>query len=266
MQKGDMAVISYTATDKSNDRVFDSTIAEQAKKAGIFDERVRYEPVHVIIGNKELMPALEEELVKMKEGEQKKVLLNPKKAFGERKAELIKVMPMKEFISREIRPVPGLMVEMNNVRGKVQSVSGGRVRVDFNHELAGKELEYDVKLEKILTEKKEKLDALGKKFFTGTNAEIKEEKNVVEVKFNLILPRPELKGEFASIIFSNFPEIKKIMFIEELEKKEEKTGSEEKPKKEETKKQAKKENKEATKPNQETEEEQETEEQEVKEE
>jgi FKBP-type peptidyl-prolyl cis-trans isomerase 2 len=260
MEKGDIAVISYTATDKTNDKVFDSTIAVNAKKAGIFDERVSYAPVHVIIGNKELMPALEEELIKMNAGEQKKVLLNPKKAFGERKPELIKVMPMKEFISRDIRPVPGLMVEMNNVRGKVQSVSGGRVRVDFNHELAGKELEYDVKVEKILTEKKEKLDALGKKFFIGTNAEVKEEKNTVEVKFNLILPRPELKGEFTSVVFSNFPEMKKIRFIEELDKKEDKKTrkeeTEEKPKQEDTKKQGKKENKEETKQaKQETEEE-----------
>jgi len=223
MEKGDIAVISYTATDKTSNTVFDSTKEEQAKKAGIFDKKTKYTPISIMIGNNELMQTLEEEIKKMKTGEEKKILLTPEKAFGERKSELIKVLPMKEFIARDIRPVPGLIVELNNMRGKIQSVSGGRIRVDFNHELAGKELEYEVKLEKVLTEKKEKLESLKEKFFAGTDAKIKEEKDKVELKFSLIIPEPRLKGSFAQAVFSNFKEVKKISFTEELEKQEEKT-------------------------------------------
>ncbi len=244
MEKGDIAVISYTATDKTNDKVFDSTIKEQAEKAGIFNEKITYEPLNIIIGNKELMPQLEEEITKMKAGEEKKILLKPEQAFGERKAEMIKVLPLKEFISREIRPVPGLPFELNNMRGKVQSVSGGRVRVDFNHELAGKEIEYDVKLEKLITEKKDKLEAIKEKFFMGTNAKIKEEKNEISVEFNLILPQPHAKANFTEVVFSNFEEIKKINFIESLKRQEEtkgKTKEEKKSKKVEPKEETEKE-------------------------
>ncbi len=222
MDKGDIAVISYTATDKTNDLVFDSTDRETAKKAGILDEKARYNPISVLIGNNELMKPLEEEVQKMKAGEEKKIVLSPEKAFGKRNPELVKVLPLKEFIARNIKPMPGLPVELNNMRGRVQSVSGGRVRVDFNHELAGKEIEYNIKVEKIITEKKEKLESLKEKFFLGTDAKIKEEKNEIEVKFSLIIPRPELKGGFTETVFSNFEGIKKIRFVEELEKKEEK--------------------------------------------
>jgi FKBP-type peptidyl-prolyl cis-trans isomerase SlyD len=223
MKKGDIAVISYTAKEKATNKIFDSTNEKKAREAGIFNEKIRYEPINVIIGNNELMKSLEEEIIKMKEGEEKKIELKPEKAFGERKPELIKVMPLKEFTSRDIKPVPGLTVELNNLRGKIQSVSGGRVRVDFNHELAGKELQYEIKLEKVITEKKEKLEALKNKYFPGMKAELKNEGKEIEIKFSSIMPRHELKAAFAETIFSNFNDIKKIKFIEEVEKKEKET-------------------------------------------
>lgn len=243
MEKGDIAVISYTATDKVNGKVFDSTIKEQAVKAGIFDEKINYKPVSIIIGNKELLQGLEEEITKMNPGEEKKISLKPEKAFGKRSAELIKVMPMKEFIARDIRPMPGLIVELNNMRGKIQSVSGGRIRVDFNHELAGKEIEYEVKLEKVLTEKKEKLEALKEKFF-GEKAKIKEEKEKLEVLFDGIVPEPKLKAAFSQAIFKNFEEIKKLNFTEEIEKPKEKNNKEveEEIKKDENQKETKENN------------------------
>ncbi|MFH1664456.1 MAG: peptidylprolyl isomerase [archaeon] len=219
MEKGDIAVISYTATDKTSNTVFDSTKEEQAKKAGIFDEKTKYSPITIVIGNNELMKALEEEIKKMKAGEEKKIPLTAENAFGERKSELIKVLPMKEFIARNIRPVPGLAVELNNMRGRIQSVSGGRVRVDFNHELAGKELEYEIRLEKVITEKKEKLEALKERFF-GKEAKASEEKDAIEIVFDGIVPHPQIKADFVQTVFSGFSEVKKIRFTEEIQRKE----------------------------------------------
>jgi len=226
MEKGDIIIINYTATDKTNNKMFDSTNKEKAKEAGIFNEKIRYSPLSILVGNNELMKPLEDEIKKMKQGEEKEILLSPEKAFGKRKSELIKVLPMKEFITRNIRPVPGLTVELNDARGKIQSVSGGRVRVDFNHELAGKEIEYKVKLEKVITEEKEKIESIKEKFFAGANAKLKQEKTEIEVGFNLIIPQPQLKGGFVQTIFSNFEHIKKVRFVEEIEKKEDKKAVE----------------------------------------
>jgi len=64
MEKGDIAVIDYTATNKSSEKIFDSTIKENAVKAGIFDEKINYAPVSITIGNNELLKSLEEEILK----------------------------------------------------------------------------------------------------------------------------------------------------------------------------------------------------------
>jgi hypothetical protein len=81
-------------------------------------------------------------------------------------------MPLSEFTKRDLQPFPGMVVEIDNQKAKVQSVNGGRVRVDFNHELAGQTLTYDFKVVKILKTPQEKLDALAGDLFivVGENA------------------------------------------------------------------------------------------------
>jgi FKBP-type peptidyl-prolyl cis-trans isomerase SlyD len=97
----------------------------------------------------------------MKSGEEKTVVVHPKDAFGEREPELVKLVPLKVFKANGINPAPGLVVVLeNNLPGRVQTVSGGRVRVDFNHELAGRTLEYELKIDEKLTDEKEKIKAL----------------------------------------------------------------------------------------------------------
>ena len=43
--------------------------------------------------------------------------------------------------------------------GIVRSVSGGRVIVDFNHPLSSKDVHYDVEVLKIVTDKKDQIQA-----------------------------------------------------------------------------------------------------------
>jgi len=108
---------------------------------------------------------LEETLREMNVGEKRHVRLAPEKAFGQRRRELVAVVPLQEFRQRKIMPVSGLVIEIDGRYGKVQTVSGGRVRVDFNSDLAGKEVEYDVKVEKELKTAEEQVQALAEKYF-----------------------------------------------------------------------------------------------------
>ncbi len=157
----DVVRVSFTGRIKDTDRVFDTTYAEVAKKAGTFSEHLTYGPAPMILGENRLIPGLEQALSKMKSGEEKTVVIHPKDAFGEREPELVKLVPLKVFKANGINPAPGLVVILeNNLPGRVQSVSGGRVRVDFNHELAGKTLEYELRMDEKLTDEKEKIRAL----------------------------------------------------------------------------------------------------------
>jgi len=157
----DIVRVSFTGRVKDTGKVFDTTYAEVAKKAGIFNEHLTYGPTPMILGENRLIPGLEQALSKMKSGEEKTVVVHPKDAFGEREPELVKLVPLKVFKANGINPAPGLVVVLeNNLPGRVQTVSGGRVRVDFNHELAGKTLEYELKIDRKLTDEEKKIRAL----------------------------------------------------------------------------------------------------------
>ena len=165
MTKGNIVSIEFTGKDITTGKIFDTTHAETAKKEGILNEKRTYGPIVVSLGMGEILPGLDAALETMKEGESKTVTLEAKEAFGERNVQLVRVVPLSEFKKNNVAATPGTIVNANDMIGKVQSVSGGRVRVDFNPDLAGLEVEYQVKVTKTYTKPEEKLQALVKKAF-----------------------------------------------------------------------------------------------------
>lgn len=164
--EGEVILVSYTARDRDSGRVHDTTSEKEAKEAGIWNQEREYRPLPVVFGQGNVFEKLENELKGMGVGESKKVLMEAKEAFGERNPELIRIVALKAFHEKKIAPFPGLVVEVDGKMGRIQSVSGGRVRVDFNHELAGKELEYEIKVEKRLESGLEIIRALAQKYFS----------------------------------------------------------------------------------------------------
>lgn len=166
MEEGDFVYIDYTGRIKETNEVFDSTSEEVAKREGIYNSKVRYRPIPVIIGDNFLIPGLDEELRKMKVGEKKKVLIPYEKAFGARDPNLIKLIPESEFEKRNITPKVGMMVNVSGISGRIVSISGGRVRVDFNHPLAGKNLEYEIEIKEKVEDRERKIKCIVT-YFTG---------------------------------------------------------------------------------------------------
>ncbi|MBN1941093.1 MAG: peptidylprolyl isomerase [Candidatus Diapherotrites archaeon] len=225
MDSGKIVLVNYTGRITANNEAFETTVEKTAVDAGIFDERRQYKPMPVVVGSGEMLKPIEEALEKMKSGEEKKIKIAAAQAFGERKPEFIRVVPLAEFKKKNINPVPGMIISLNDMQGRVQSVSGGRVRVDFNHPLAGKELEYDIKIEKELRNNKEKIEAFFDKFF-GAIPE-KEKKLVIkESKVEVALdPKysqniAPLKKAFSELITKNAKGISSVKFVEEFAKEE----------------------------------------------
>src|SRR3989344_470773 len=165
MKEKSVVLVEFTGTVAESGRVFDTTSREAAKAAGFYREDGVYGPMPVIVGHSDLLPGLEAALKLMSEGESKKLRLTAKEAFGERRKELAFIVPLQEFRKRGIAPVPGLVVDLNGGYGKVQTVSGGRVRVDMNSDLAGKEVDYEFRVVREVTDAKEKAQLLAEKFF-----------------------------------------------------------------------------------------------------
>lgn len=115
----------------------------------------------MILGRGMIVKGVEEALEKMGgEGEEATLKLPPEKAFGARSAEFVRTMPMSVFTKTRIEPAPGMFIDIGGMAAKIQSVSGGRVRVDLNHPLAGRDLIYWVKIVRIITAPLEKVEAL----------------------------------------------------------------------------------------------------------
>ncbi len=183
LEKGDFVKINYTGKVKETGEVFDTTREDVAKKEGIFSERIKYGPVLVIVGYERVVKGLDEELLKMKVGERKEVEIPPEKGFGKRDPNLIKLVPLSEFKKQKIEPRPGMNLTMGGLNCKVISVGSGRVRVDFNHPLAGKTLIYDVEVKEKIENDEEKVKALCE--YYGLNVkgiEVKEKKVKIMLK------------------------------------------------------------------------------------
>lgn len=170
MQAGDFVSIDYVGRVKGTGEIFDLTDAELAKKEKIYSENVRYGPITVVVDAGFVIKGLDDALREMKVGEKRKVEVSPDKAFGERRADFIKLIPMSNFKQQDITPEPGSYVTINGFRGRVISTDGGRVRIDFNHPLAGKDLEYELEVKGVITDVKEKIISIVH-YFTNSDKE-----------------------------------------------------------------------------------------------
>lgn len=106
-------------------------------------------PRAMIFGYEKMLPGFEENMLGKTIGDQIEFDLNPDQAFGEYKSELLINVPKDAFVIdgklREDLLFIGNEISMmdNNgspARGKVTSVNGETVQMDFNHPLAGTSL------------------------------------------------------------------------------------------------------------------------------
>jgi len=167
LKAGDFVEIEYVGKIKESGEIFDLTDEGLAKEKKIWNPKVRYGPVTVIVGAGWLLKGLDDSLQKVDVGEKKNFVIEPKDGFGEREANFIRLFSLADFRKQGVTPKVGEFITLqNNLRGRVLAVSGGRVRVDFNHPLAGKALEYDVKVNRKIEDKKAQLGAIFE-FYTG---------------------------------------------------------------------------------------------------
>ncbi len=201
MENGQFVKINYVGRVKGTDEIFDLTDEAIAKENKIHDNKARYGPVTVIIGEQMILPGLEEEIKKMKPGEKKTIELPPGKAFGERDSRLLKTFSEAQFKHQEMNPIPGLIVELNGIRGRVMSVSAGRVSVDFNHPLSGKTITYEIELVGIVEKDSEKAKSIVQ-IFSNADAEVEIKAGDVTIKLpELSNVHPDAKKKISEDVF-----------------------------------------------------------------
>jgi len=219
LQKKDFVEIEFTGKVK-NSGVFDTNIEEEAKKIGI---EIKTRPLIICLGEGMILPAIDEFLISKELGSY--VLeLKPEKAFGIRKRELIKIMPSNVFKKQGMAPSIGMVFSFDNTLGRVSSVSGGRITIDFNNPLAGKEVVYEIKTKRKVDEINEKIKTLELYFFQ------KEFPFKVEEK-KLVIEAGKKFCEFIKMFKEKFKEILDLEIMVEEVEEEEKSSVEENPEK-----------------------------------
>lgn len=158
MEEGTIVRFDYTLTIDGT--VTETSTEEKAKEHGIHQEGRTYEPLTFGVGGRQIIPGLEEEVVKHKEGDSFSVDIPAAKAYGERDAKKVQSVPMAQFKKQGVKPEPGQIINWNQQRAVVTRVAGGRVMVDANHELAGKDLSYDITITDVITDDEGKLEAV----------------------------------------------------------------------------------------------------------
>ena len=255
MQKGDIIRWEYEAwvVENEEETLFDTTNEELAKEHGIHDPNLRYGPMVSIVGIGRLIKGIEDELLKAEVGKEYEVIITPDKAYGERDPKLVKIHSYRELARQKIEPEVGKEVIINNKRGRIVTVTPGRVVIDFNHPLAGKTLKYKFKIVEKVEGEIDKVRAIiemdyGKEI-ENFKIELKDDDIIIELpdvcKYdsNWSMAKYMIVGDIRDHVAN-----KNVKFVEVYPKKEEpeekkEEEKEEKPKKKRGRKKKKEEEK-----------------------
>ena len=231
IKEHDFIELDYTGKLEDG-TVFDTTEEKVAKEKGFYQEKMKFGPATICVGENQILPGLDKNLIDKELGKEFEVKLSPEEAFGKRDIKKMKIMPISAFKEHNMQPQPGLQIEADGETGTITRVSGGRVIVNFNHPLAGKEVVYIVKVNKKITDPKEQIIS-----FLSTSMRMPEDKidvSVAEDKAEIKLPM-QLPEQFTEAIGKRLEELTKLKEVKFIaEKKEEPKKEEVADKKEET--------------------------------
>jgi FKBP-type peptidyl-prolyl cis-trans isomerase SlyD len=215
LKQGDFVEIQYVGKVKETGKIFDVTDEVKAKQANVYKEGNKYEPIQVVVGAGHIIQGLDESLLNIEVGETKTFDIPPEKGFGKRDSSLLQLLPLNDFKKHGLFPRAGLKIEINGHWATVRSVSSGRVKLDFNHPLAGKTLQYEVTLSKKIDDLTEKINSILKVRAPGIDVS-SQKVTIEEEKVNIELKgiNPPFKSSLESFIksdISNYiPEMKDI--------------------------------------------------------
>lgn len=136
VKKGDKVKMEYEGK-LENGEVFDSS-----EKQG--------KPLEFTVGEGKVIKGIDEGIVGMKKGDEKEIEVPPAKGYGDRNPQLVQDAPRKDFPDDgKLKKGVMIIVKLPDGRqfpAKVVDMTKEKVKLDFNHPLAGKTLNFKVKI------------------------------------------------------------------------------------------------------------------------
>ena len=134
IEDGTTAVVHYTGSFPDGE-VFDSSDGK--------------DPLAYQVGKQQMIPGFEQEMMGAAIGETREFTLTPDRAYGEKSEDAIQQVPRDQFPS-EMPLEVGVMMAAQTPQGPlpftITEISDDVVTVDFNHQMAGKTLKFNVEV------------------------------------------------------------------------------------------------------------------------
>lgn len=143
VQEGQFVAIHYTGKLDSGE-VFDSCTGDM--------------PFEFEVGAGTVISGLDKAVRGMEVNQEKSVVIPPEEAYGDYNDSMVQSIPAEE-IKQHFEPKVGMTigVQLENgmhVPATIKEVGDTKVMIDFNHQLAGKTLHFDVKIIEVNSEPK----------------------------------------------------------------------------------------------------------------
>lgn len=134
-KKGDAVAVHYTG---------------RLEDGSIFDSSLSRSPLSFTLGDGNMIQGFDQAVYGMVIGDKKTVTIPAKEAYGERKADMMFDVPLVQ-VPADITPEIGLQLVLQGGGGQpmpvtVVWVDDEKITLDANHELAGKDLIFDIEL------------------------------------------------------------------------------------------------------------------------
>ena len=128
----------------------------------LVDASEKGEPLYYLHGADNIIPGLERELEGLSEGDEKTVVVQPADGYGEYDKEKLRQVPKSNFPPDTTFEVGDRVTahapDGSQIPARIKAVDTKEVTLDFNPELAGKVLTFDVKVAEVRDASKEELD------------------------------------------------------------------------------------------------------------
>ena len=117
-------------------------------KGELLDASEPNQPMPFIVGQQQIIPALESVLLGMNEGDKKNVSVLAKDAYGDFRRDMLMDVPKEELAHLKIELGTHLQLQLQNQMRvvKVTKIGDSHITLDGNHPLAGVDLVFDVEV------------------------------------------------------------------------------------------------------------------------
>ncbi|MFC7199109.1 FKBP-type peptidyl-prolyl cis-trans isomerase [Halospeciosus flavus] len=163
LQEGDFVKVAYTARTVEGGELVDTTDEEVAEEEDVDTEEHDFSPRTIVLGEGHIFDPVEEDMIGKEVGDEGSVVVPAEEAFGEYDEEQVRTVKAEKI--PEDNRYPGAHVDIDGEHGHVETIVGGRARVDFNHPLAGEDIEYEYEILEEVEDRVEKAQGLLQMYF-----------------------------------------------------------------------------------------------------